>query len=113
MRASAVVAVVCLVAPSCAAPINTRTVHFPAPNVKTLALSTAIQWAINVGTGLLTAGVWKGTGLPTGQPSTGNTTTREILEFFDKRINEELAARVYTQELLRRVPESDALNDLN
>jgi len=125
MRASVVVAIVCLVAPSCAAPISTRKIIFDKPNVGKLATSTFFQYAINVIAGIATAGVWKGTGLPTGQQSSGNgngtagrrndgsTSTREIFEFLDTRINEELAARAYTRELLWRVPEPGALNDLN
>ncbi|KAI0250992.1 hypothetical protein BJV78DRAFT_1282893 [Lactifluus subvellereus] len=117
MRASAVVAIVCLatqVALSCAAPIGTRKVVFQKPNIGTLALATASQYAFNVISSVLTTGVWKGisTPAPAGNGNNG-THAREVLEFLDTRINEELAARAYTQELLSRVPKSGVLDDLN
>ena len=52
------------------------------------------------GTGTTTAGA-SGSG-----NGNGSITTREIFRFIDTQINEELAARAYTRELLSRVPES-------
>ncbi|KAI0301131.1 hypothetical protein B0F90DRAFT_1668006 [Multifurca ochricompacta] len=112
MRAVAATTVLCLAAsivPSCtAATIHSeRAGAAPPASLGKTAASSIISTAVSI---------LAGTGLTTlfshiGQKKQGSR--REVLEYIEARLNQELAARAYKRELLSSILDMRALNELD